>query len=423
LAQHIKTGKKFAVKIISKTDGPAATDKGKEMIGENPNTKRKREEGRRRRRRKRTSCVDLIPLSDIEIEVLKRAKHSSIIRLHDVFETDDEIYLVLDLVEGGELFDQIVAMSSYSEESAAKVVRQLTSAIQHLHFKRIVHRDLKPENLLLSEKSDTADVMLADFGLAALMDTMAPLRAAVGTPGYIAPEVLLTLEDPNITYDYAADVFGIGVIMYILLCGFPPFYAEDDDDLFDLTIEGDYSYPSPFWDHVSAEAKDLIDRMLQTDPKKRYTCEQILKHPWLTEKNNTTPMLMAQEQLKQWRARRRWKKGMNAIMAAKKFNFGKSLLDAAKASTAAAPAAAAAAAAAPAPPAATGAIAQPTKPKKKVLRVDKPSEAIIRSIGDAAKLGGAAAATAKIASLSAGAAAAASPSLSLKDKLLGATKK
>jgi hypothetical protein len=123
--------------------------------------------------------------------------------------------------------------------------------------------------------------------------------------------------------------------MYILLCGFPPFYAEDDDDLFDLTIEGDYSYPSPFWDGVSSEAKDLIDRMLATDPKKRYSCDQILKHPWLTEKNNTAPMPMAQEQLKQWRARRRWKKGLNAIVAAKKFNFGKSLLEAAKASEAA----------------------------------------------------------------------------------------
>jgi hypothetical protein len=207
--------------------------------------------------------------------VLKRAKHASIIHLHEIFENDDEIMLVLDLVGGGELFDQIVAMSSYSEASAAKVIRQLTSAIQHLHLKYVVHRDLKPENLLLSEKSDTADVMLADFGLAALVDKMSPLRAAVGTPGYIAPEVLLTLDDPNVTYDYAADIFGIGVIMYILLCGFPPFYAEDDDDLFDLTIEGDYSYPSPFWDGVSSEAKDLIDRMLATDPKKRYTCDQI----------------------------------------------------------------------------------------------------------------------------------------------------
>jgi serine/threonine protein kinase len=355
--------------------------------------------------------------------VLKRAKHASIIHLHEIFENDDEIMLVLDLVGGGELFDQIVAMSSYSEASAAKVIRQLTSAIQHLHLKYVVHRDLKPENLLLSEKSDTADVMLADFGLAALVDKMSPLRAAVGTPGYIAPEVLLTLDDPNVTYDYAADIFGIGVIMYILLCGFPPFYAEDDDDLFDLTIEGDYSYPSPFWDGVSSEAKDLIDRMLATDPKKRYTCDQILKHPWLTEKNNTAPMPMAQEQLKQWRARRRWKKGLNAIVAAKKFNFGKSLLEAAKAGEAAAAAAPAApatssASTSAAPAAPTGPVAQPTKPKKKATRLEKPTESIIRTVSDAAKFGGCAASATKLAGLTVGGAGgAASPSL--KDKLLG----
>ena len=112
-----------------------------------------------------------------------RAQHSSIISLHEIYETETAIYLVLDLVRGGELFDQIVEMSSYSEASAAKVVRQLTSAIEHLHLKSVVHRDLKPENLLLSEKSDTADVMLADFGLAALVDDGKPLRAAVGTPG------------------------------------------------------------------------------------------------------------------------------------------------------------------------------------------------------------------------------------------------
>jgi len=299
LATHKETGKKYADKIISKVDGPGASEKGMAMI-------------------------------EIEIEVLRRAKHSSIIGLHEIFENEKEIHLILDMLAGGELFDQIVTLSCYTEENASKVVRQLTEAIQHLHLKKVVHRDLKPENLLLKEKSAKSDVMLADFGLAALMDSGTKLKTAVGTPGYIAPEVLLTLDDEDITYDYQVDIFGIGVIMYILLCGFPPFYADDDDTLFDLTIDGDYSFPSPYWDNISIEAKDLIDHLLVTDPDKRYNCHQILTHPWLTTKNKTEPMPMAQEQLKAMLARKRWKKGINTIIAAQKFNFGKSLLAAAK---------------------------------------------------------------------------------------------
>ena len=142
--------------------------------------------------------------------------------------------------------------------------------------------------------------------MAAIIDHNEPLKAAVGTPGYIAPEVLKTLDDENQTYGVQCDIFGIGVIMYILLCGFPPFYAEDDDTLFDITIEGNYSYPSPYWDGVSAEAKDLIDHMLDTDPTRRFTCDQILAHSWLLT-NRDEPMPMAQEQLKQFRARKRCK--------------------------------------------------------------------------------------------------------------------
>jgi len=251
-------------------------------------------------------------------------------------------------------------------------VQQLTSAIQHLHLKRVIHRDLKPENLLLSEKSENAKVLLADFGLAALIDNGQAVKAAVGTPGYIAPEVLKTLDDDAQTYGQACDIFGIGVITYILLCGFPPFYAEDDDDLFDMTIAGEYKFPSPYWDEISSEAKDLIRHMLEVEPSKRFTCDQILAHPWI-QTNKDQPLPMAQEQLKQFRAQKRWKKGINAIVALKKFNFGKSLLNAAKAG------AAADVGPSPSAPPATSDEAPKVEKKKKKHRAHK----VMQSVGEA----------------------------------------
>jgi len=149
-------------------------------------------------------------------------------------------------------------------------------------------------------------VLLADFGLSVYCT--APLDVPVGTPGYVAPEVVECLDIPGCTYSKEIDLWAVGVIMYILLCGFPPFYADDDDDVFDQILEGEYDYPSPIWDSVSDSAKDLIDRLLVTNPKKRITAKEALDHPWLQGENvSAKPLVATQDELKKFNAKRKWK--------------------------------------------------------------------------------------------------------------------
>lgn len=204
--------------------------------------------------------------------------HPNIIKLYDVFEGNRHLHLVTELCTGGELFDRIIARGHYSEADAAVLVRKICDAVKHCHDRDICHRDLKPENFLFETPAEDAELKVIDFGLSRMDDGLSAgvMTTRVGTPYYIAPEVL------GRHYDKSCDLWSIGVITYILLCGYPPFYGDTDPEIFASVRAGRYDFDSPEWTHVSAEAKDLISRLLLLDPSKRLTADEALRHPWLS---------------------------------------------------------------------------------------------------------------------------------------------
>nr|XP_039259241.1 serine/threonine-protein kinase DCLK1-like [Styela clava] len=213
-----------------------------------------------------------------EVSILKKIEHPNIVRVLQDFVTETEIFLVMELAEGGDLFDAITSGSCYTERDASGMIYNLCSALAYLHNLNIVHRDVKPENLLLFEYSDSSKALkLGDFGLATTVD--GPLYTVCGTPTYVAPEIVLQQG-----YGVQVDVWAAGVITYILLCGFPPFQSVKNlqEELFDSILCGHYEFPSPHWDFVSKSAQDLINKMLQHDVKIRLTASQVLEHPWVS---------------------------------------------------------------------------------------------------------------------------------------------
>mmetsp|Transcript_24109 Transcript_24109/g.41198 ORF Transcript_24109/g.41198 Transcript_24109/m.41198 type:complete len:289 (-) Transcript_24109:145-1011(-) len=213
-----------------------------------------------------------------EVDILTQVSHPHIISLKEVFDTPDTLYLVMELITGGELFDKITEIGSYSEHTAAQLVANICSAVEYLHSLGIAHRDLKPTNLLLKDADDLIDVKIADFGLSKIMGENTMMQTACGTPIYVAPEVL-----SGEAYEKEVDMWSIGVITYILLCGFPPFFDDGSNmgELFEQIMAGEYDYPEEYWDEVSDEAKDFIDNLLLVDPAERFTASQALEHPWL----------------------------------------------------------------------------------------------------------------------------------------------
>lgn len=239
---HRKTIKSYALKIISKSKV-----KGKEHMMEN------------------------------EIYILRKVVHPNIVKLHEEFETKKEIYLVMELVSGGDLFDAIVANTRFSEPDSAFMIRDLASAVKYLHEINIVHRDIKPENLLVVNRKDgRRSIKLADFGLS--IEVKSPMYLVCGTPTYVAPEIL-----DESGYGLKVDLWAIGVICYILLCGFPPFRStnHDQEELFDKILRGDYEYLSPFWDDVDDAPRDLIDSLLVVDTSERFDADEVLNHFWV----------------------------------------------------------------------------------------------------------------------------------------------
>ncbi|XP_069015172.1 calcium/calmodulin-dependent protein kinase type II delta 1 chain isoform X17 [Embiotoca jacksoni] len=261
-----------------------------------------------------------------EARICRLLKHANIVRLHDSISEEGFHYLVFDLVTGGELFEDIVAREYYSEADASHCIQQILEAVLHCHQMGVVHRDLKPENLLLASKLKGAAVKLADFGLA--IEVQGEQQAwfgFAGTPGYLSPEVLR--KDP---YGKPVDMWACGVILYILLVGYPPFWDEDQHRLYQQIKAGAYDFPSPEWDTVTPEAKDLINKMLTINPAKRVTATDALKHPWICQRSTVASMMHRQETvecLKKFNARRKLKGAILTTMLATRNFSAKSLLN------------------------------------------------------------------------------------------------
>ncbi|XP_067344617.1 calcium/calmodulin-dependent protein kinase type II subunit gamma-like isoform X11 [Channa argus] len=258
-----------------------------------------------------------------EARICRLLKHPNIVRLHDSISEEGFHYLVFDLVTGGELFEDIVAREYYSEADASHCISQILESVNYIHQHDIVHRDLKPENLLLASKMKGAAVKLADFGLA--IEVQGEQQAwfgFAGTPGYLSPEVLR--KDP---YGKPVDIWACGVILYILLVGYPPFWDEDQHKLYQQIKAGAYDFPSPEWDTVTPEAKNLINQMLTINPAKRITAEQALKHPWVCHRSTVASMMHRQETvecLRKFNARRKLKGAiLTTMLVSRNFSVGR----------------------------------------------------------------------------------------------------
>mmetsp|Transcript_22080 Transcript_22080/g.77391 ORF Transcript_22080/g.77391 Transcript_22080/m.77391 type:complete len:714 (-) Transcript_22080:107-2248(-) len=246
--RHRKTGTKVAVKIINRV---AAGD----------------------------DRADRVVLN--EIEILSQGPwraNPNLMTILEAFDEGSRLYLILPLCKGGELFERVVKKGHFTEAKASKLTATLVRALKALHDAGIIHRDLKPENILFESDKDDAKPVITDFGLSHKVGMEDLQLATVGSPAYVAPEVLRYRE-----YGTAGDVWAMGVILYVLLVGFPPFYGDSDAKIFEQVRKGKYEFQSPWWDNVSDCAKDLVRRMLTLDPRKRITCEQVLAHPWIVD--------------------------------------------------------------------------------------------------------------------------------------------
>ncbi|XP_037084567.1 calcium/calmodulin-dependent protein kinase type II alpha chain-like isoform X15 [Pollicipes pollicipes] len=250
-----------------------------------------------------------------EARICRKLQHPNIVRLHDSIQEESFHYLVFDLVTGGELFEDIVAREFYSEADASHCIQQILESVNHCHLNSIVHRDLKPENLLLASKAKGAAVKLADFGLA--IEVQGEQQAwfgFAGTPGYLSPEVLK--KEP---YGKPVDIWACGVILYILLVGYPPFWDEDQHRLYAQIKSGAYDYPSPEWDTVTPDAKNLINSMLTVNPQRRINATEALKHPWICQRERVASVVHRQQTvdcLKKFNARRKLKGAILTTMLA-----------------------------------------------------------------------------------------------------------
>uniref|UniRef100_A0A3Q3T322 Calcium/calmodulin-dependent protein kinase IGa n=1 Tax=Mastacembelus armatus TaxID=205130 RepID=A0A3Q3T322_9TELE len=243
-----------------------------------------------------------------EINVMRRIKHENVVGLEDFYESQTHYYLVMQLVSGGELFDRILDKGIYTEKDASTVIKQVLQAVRYLHENSIVHRDLKPENLLYYNTDENAKIMVSDFGLSKTLEH-GVMSTACGTPGYVAPEVLAGKP-----YSKAVDCWSIGVISYVLLCGYPPFFEENETLLFSKIMKAEYAFHSPFWDDISESAKGFIRNLMEKNATKRFTTEQALRHPWIagdTAKDLNIYQCVS-EQMDRNFAKSKWKQALNA---------------------------------------------------------------------------------------------------------------
>lgn len=211
-----------------------------------------------------------------EVQIMKHLpKHPNIVSLKDTYEDDSAVHIVMELCEGGELFDRIVARGHYTERAAAAVMKTIVEVVQVCHKHGVMHRDLKPENFLFANKKESSPLKAIDFGLSVFFRPEEQFNEIVGSPYYMAPEVLKRNYGPEV------DVWSAGVILYILLCGVPPFWAETEQGVAQAIIRSVIDFKRDPWPKVSENAKDLVKKMLNPDPKQRLTAEEVLEHPWL----------------------------------------------------------------------------------------------------------------------------------------------
>lgn len=211
---------------------------------------------------------------------MKMLDHPNCMRMVDSFDDDRMLIMVLSKLMGGALIDRVLRLRTFSEAAAAALMRDAAAALSFIHRLGIAHRDIKPDNFIFDTAADSATLVLADFGLSAMcVDAQmqaVPLRDQCGTAGFIAPEVLL--KQP---YDTKVDMWALGVILYMLLSGLPPFFEETQEELFDRIRTADYSFPNYYWKEVSEEAKGVVRSLMCASPKNRLSAEQLLQHPWL----------------------------------------------------------------------------------------------------------------------------------------------
>ncbi|CAM9277638.1 unnamed protein product, partial [Ascophyllum nodosum] len=246
-----------------------------------------------------------------QVRILRNLRHPNVIEIYQFYQDDPNNYfVVIEFMRGGELFDRIVRKAFYNEKEARDLCRILLDAVKYIHDLGIVHRDLKPENLLMTSRHDDANIKLADFGFARSV-VAGFVSTQCGTPGYVAPEILRA--EP---YGTSVDMWSIGVIIYILLGGYPPFHDENQTRLFRKIKAGNFKFHDEYWGSVSSDAKDLIRRLLTVDPKKRLTAAQAVSHPWLFSREDdlvSHNLGVNLEQLKLFNARRKLRAAIKSV--------------------------------------------------------------------------------------------------------------
>lgn len=218
---------------------------------------------------------ELLALQE-EVDILKHIQHANCVQMFEYYDTPKVMYIVMEWLSGKELFDRIVLKGNYTEKEAAVAIKCIASGIHYLHTQGIVHRDIKPENLIYKDSSNDSQLKITDFGLAKSGGDEKAFHTACGTPGYVAPEVL-----KNQDYGKEVDCWSMGVILYIILCGYPPFYHESTAGLYKQIKKGQFDFPAAHWKDITQSAKDLIKKLLTVNPTERYTAQQVLEHGWI----------------------------------------------------------------------------------------------------------------------------------------------
>lgn len=266
---------------------------------------------------------------DTEIKIMRKLQHNFVITLYETVASATSLYIVLEYVQGGDLFHMISRLKHYSENIAAYLMNNLMSALKYMHECGVAHRDLKPDNMLLVNaipkstaglKYETkllSEIKVADFGFAQECGDRNDMTKCCGTPYYIAPEVLLCgLYKTGPPYGKQADLWSAGVICYVLLSGSPAFQAQKRDALFKLIVQGDISFEGSLWSRISEQAKDFITKLLEKDPAVRLTPEKALAHEWLDGKQSEVHLPNLQSKLSTFNARMKFKGAVFGIEAA-----------------------------------------------------------------------------------------------------------